>query len=165
SSFDPHPSDFGQPRVPPAEAASPVTPPAVAPPRVWGPWSTIGWTVLCIAGQFASQFVVLIMFIMVRLALNPRARFDDLATNGNLVALASLVSAPVAVGMIALLIVFRPYPIRDYLALTWPPARQVLLAGAGLVLLLAASDLTSHLLGLPIVSPWMVDVYRTASPP
>ena len=82
--------------------------------------------------------------------------------NGNVVALGTLVNTLTVVGLVALLIRVRRYPVRDYLALTWPPARSILIALAGLAVLLCSSDLISYMLGRPLVPPVMVDVYRTA---
>jgi len=133
--------------------------------RPWGPWATIGWTLLCIVGIIAGQIVAFLVFLVIRLATNPNARFDDLLANGNVLALGSLVNTLTVVGLVTLLVRVRRYPVRDYLALTWPPARPVQIALAGLVVLLCTSDLISYLLGRPLVPPVMVDVYRTARLP
>jgi len=135
---------------------------AASSPRLWGPWATIGWTLLCIVVMFVAQFAAFIIFIVFRTATNPSTRFDDLISNGNLWTLATLLSTPAAVGFVALLVRWRRYPIRDYLALNWAPARSVAIAFAGLAGLLIGTDLTLYLLGRPIVSQIMVDVYRSA---
>ena len=132
----------------------------VMPPRPWGPWETIGWTLLCIVLMFGAQLAVLIMFVIFRIVTTASPRFDDLVTNGNMIALATLLSTSVLVGLIALLIRIRRYPLRDYLALYWPPARSVLVSMAGLAVLLIATDLSSYLLGRPLVPTFMVDIYR-----
>jgi membrane protease YdiL (CAAX protease family) len=131
-------------------------------PRPWAPWATIGWTLLCIVVIVVAQIAALFIFVAFRFATSPSPKFDDLATNGNFLALATLLSTPAVVGLIALLIRVRRNPIRDYLALYWPPARSVLIAFAGLAAVLGATDLTSYLLGRPLVPTVMVDVYRTA---
>jgi membrane protease YdiL (CAAX protease family) len=135
---------------------------AAASPRLWGPWATIGWTLLCIVVMVVFQTIATVIFMAFRIAMNPRARFDDLATNGNLWALAGLLSNPAGIGLVALLIRVRRYSIRDYLALYWPSGQSVAIALAGLAALLFASDLTTYLLSKPIVPQVMVDVYRTA---
>jgi uncharacterized protein len=159
----PDPSGIGQPVDSTWEAEdSPTLGAPASAPRPWGPWATIGWTLLCIVVLFAIQVAVSIGFVVVRLASNRQARIDDLPSNGNLLAVATLLSTPAVVGLVVLLIHYRRYAIRDYLALSWPPARSVFAAIAGLVLLLAASDLTSYSLGRPITPPVMTDVYRSA---
>jgi membrane protease YdiL (CAAX protease family) len=112
--------------------------------------------------MFAMQIGVLIIFGVGRLATNRNPRLDDLGTNGNVLALATLASTPAVVGLIALLVRARRYPIRDYLALNWPSARPILASLAGLAFVISASDLTSYSLGRPLVPPVMVEIYRTA---
>ena len=89
-------------------------------------------------------------------------KVDDIGTNGNLLAFASLLSTPSTVGLCILFIWIRGYPIRDYLVLYWPSARSVAVSLVGLAILLGATDLTSYLLGRPLVPAVMVDIYRTA---
>jgi membrane protease YdiL (CAAX protease family) len=132
------------------------------PPRPWGPWATIGWTLLCIVIAIVVQLIVLAIFIAVRLANDPRARVAELFTDGNVIAVAALVSTPIVVGLVAILISIRRCRIADYLALTVPRARHLFLSLSGMALLLATSDLTSYLIGRAIVPPVMVDVYRTS---
>ena len=162
SSFDPYPSDIGQSPGLTVETGSPMPSMPVSPACPWGPWATIGWTVICIVVMFVIQSAVLIVFFVVSSALNPNAKLDALFTNGNVLALSTLASTPVVVGLVALLVSIRRYPIRAYLALIWPPARQVLVAIAGLAVLLVTSDLISYSLGRPLVPPIMVEIYQTA---
>ena len=107
-----------------AESAVILEPVSAGPPRPWGPWATIGWTVLCLAAMLAAQTVVLIAFVVVRVASNPQAKLEDISSNGNLIAVAGLMSTPPVLGLVALLIVVRRNRIRDYLALTWPSPPQ-----------------------------------------
>jgi membrane protease YdiL (CAAX protease family) len=139
-----------------------VTPEPVKFPLPWGPWATIGWTVLCIAVIVVAQIAALFIFVAFRFATSPSPKFDDLATNGNFLALATLLSTPAVLGLVALLIRVRRNRIRDYLALYWPLARSVLIAFVGLAAVLGATDLTSYLVGRPLVPTVMVDVYQTA---
>jgi len=110
----------------------------------------------------AAQIAGLIIFIAFRFATNRPAQIDTLSANGDVLALGTLLATPAVVGLIALLVRARRYPVRDYLALTWPPVRLVLIAFGGLAVLLGGSDLISYLLGRPLVPSVMVDVYRTA---
>ena len=139
---------------------------APAAPRPWGPWATIGWTILCVVVLFVIQFGVSVVFLGVRLASNPAAKLEtlikDLTTDGNLLAVASMLSTSAVLGLIALLVYARRFPIRDYLALTWPSPRPASAAIAGLIVLLVSSDLISYGLGRPISPPFMVEIYRTS---
>ena len=126
------------------------------------PWATIGWTLLCIVVMFAAQIFGLIFFVVFRFATMASPKFDDLATNGNVIAFATLLSTVATVGLIALLIRLRRCSIRDYLALYWPSAWSVLISLAGLAVVLGATDLSSYLLGRPLVPTVMVDIYRSS---
>ena len=134
----------------------------LSPPRPWGPWATIGWTLLCITAMFVAQIFALVIFVACRFVSTANVKFDDLAMNGNVIALATLLSTSAAIGLIALLVYIRRYPIRDYLVLYWPSARSVLISLAGLAVLLGATDLSSYLLGRPLVPTVMVEIYRAS---
>ena len=60
-----------------------------------------------------------------------RARVDDVATSGDVVAAGTLVSTAAIVGLVALLVYFRHYPIPDYLALRRPTLRSAVIALVG----------------------------------
>jgi uncharacterized protein len=130
--------------------------------RPWGPWATVGWTLLSILVLGVAQVVGVLIFVVFRFATNRSVKVEELVTNGDAWFLATLVSTPATVGLIALLIKFRGYPARDYLALRWPTWRSAMIAFGGMAVLLFATDLTSFLLGRPLVPVVMVDVYRTA---
>ena len=142
-----------------------LEPVSAGPASPWGPWATIGWTLLCLVTMAVAQTVVAIAFVVVRLARHPGTNVADIASNGNLIALAGLASTPSVVALVAVLILVRRNRIRDYLAVTWPAPRQVVSACVGLMLLLATSDLVAYLVGHPIVPPFVEEVYRTASLP
>jgi uncharacterized protein len=131
-------------------------------PRPWGPWATLGWTLLCVVMLFAIQIAVLLVFVVIRLARDAKPNFDDLARNANVVSIGTLASTAAIVGLVALLVHLRRYPFRDYLALHWPTTRSALIAFASVVVVLVSSDLTSYLLGRPLVPDVMVELYRMA---
>jgi membrane protease YdiL (CAAX protease family) len=91
-----------------------------------------------------------------------RAKLEDLGSDGNLVAIAALLSTPPLLGLIALLITVKRHRLRDYLALNLPSSRQVLFAVGGTLLMIASSDLISYLSGRPIVPAFMERAYQTA---
>jgi uncharacterized protein len=130
--------------------------------RPWGPWATIGWTLLCIVVLFGVQLVAAIIFMLATAAASGNLKVDDLATNGNLLSFATLLSTPATLGLIALLVWVRHYPFRDYLALRWPSTRAVAVAFLGLAVVLVVTDLTSYLTGRPIVPTVMVDMYHSS---
>jgi hypothetical protein len=168
SELQPDPVDPALPELspwlPPTADPEIYTPPPrpVMPGRPWGPWATIGWTLLCIVLLIGVQTIAVIMFLLASATATGNLNVNDLATNGNLQVFATLLSTPATLGLVALLIWVRRYPFRDYLALRWPPVRPVVIAFLGLAVVLVATDLTSYLTGRPIVPPVMVDMYRSS---
>lgn len=133
--------------------------------RPWGPWASLGWTLLMIFALVGVQIAVAVAFVAVRMAAGARTDLQELSTNGNLLAFSALASTPVALALSWALIYFRGCSAAKYLSLSRPSLRQAGTSAAGLVLVVAATDLTTWLLSRSIVSQAMVDAYRTASLP
>jgi uncharacterized protein len=117
---------------------------------------------LCIVVLFVAQIAAGIIFVLAKTAATGKRQTAGLENDGNLVAFATLFSTPATVGLVALLIWLRGYPIRDYLALRCAPARSVVIAFLGLAVVLGGTDLTSYLTGRPLVPTVMVDFYRNS---
>lgn len=134
-----------------------------APPKrpPWGPWASLGWTLVCFIAFLLAQTAVMVVVIVIKIAGGAKVDPSELATNGNLIALATLASTPVVVGLVLLLIWVRRVPIREYLAWVWPRAGEALIAIGVLGVVLLVSDLTTHFTGHPIVPPFMLSVYKT----
>lgn len=130
--------------------------------RPWGPWATLGWTLLCIVVLIGVQTIAVLIFVLATATANGNLNLSTVATNGNLQVFATLLSTPATIGLVALLVWARRYPFRDYLALRWAPMRSVVIALLGLAVVLVATDLTSYLTGRPIVPSVMVDMYRSS---
>ena len=146
------------------EIATPQQP--VRASRPWGPWATIGWTLLCIVVLFRRPGIA------GRLSSSWSATADDWqpecrrfrhqrqfpggcdsaehSGHGRAGCVAHLGSS---------LSVSRLSRLR------WPPARSVVIAFMGLAVVLVATDLTSYLTGRPLVPTVMVDIYRLAGCP
>jgi membrane protease YdiL (CAAX protease family) len=131
--------------------------------RPWGFWATIGWTILALLLGLVVQFAVMIGYLIGESVLGRTLNPADMMTNGLLLALATLASAPFIVGVIALVVYARHCPVREYLGLYWPAQRRsVAWAVVGVLVLIAASDGLTYLLGKPLVPPFMVKAYQTA---
>ena len=76
-------------------------PPTVS-PGLWGPWATIGWTILCILVGFVAQLAVVVGNVLVRTLISGSDKIDDLALDGNVLALATLCSTISTIGLVAL---------------------------------------------------------------
>ena len=144
--------------------AEPLTQPAkpLPPQWPWGSWASVGWTVLAAMVLLGTQALVAIVYAIIRIAADPRFNIQELGADGRLVALATLISAPVVLGLVGLLIYLRGWRADAYLALGLPSGQAALLAALGLGLALAASDTLTIHLGRPIVPPVMVETVLSA---
>ena len=129
-------------------------------PRPWGPWATIGWTLLCLASMIAVQLGVLIVFLVVGAGFTTK-NLPEITSSSLFLSTSTLVATPLVIGLVSMLIYARGCPFRDYLALHMPSAKRASLAIAGLATLLVASDSVTYLLGRPVVPQVMIDVYKT----
>lgn len=119
--------------------------------RRWGPWATLGWSVIIAAVFLFAQILVFVG--------NPNAANYD----GDVLALATLLTtflcAPLVVGIAKLK---RGSRLSDYLPVTRPTLAVLGFWLLVLVLFSVASDLTSWLTGRPIVPDFMTQAYTTA---
>jgi membrane protease YdiL (CAAX protease family) len=129
--------------------------------RPFGPWASIGWTVLLVLAISAAQAVVALAMEQVMPRLEPTVHPPSAnSVDGLVISVAAVASALVAVGLVVLLLRARRIRVREYLALFVPGARQSVVAVGGMLALMAASDLTTYLLGRPLAPPVMVELYR-----
>ncbi|WP_406698024.1 type II CAAX endopeptidase family protein [Singulisphaera sp. Ch08] len=130
----------------------------VVPPKPWGPWASLGWTMLCLAVTFGVQIGALIAFAV---ANGSKENLIGVSSSALFLSVATLISTLTIFGLVALLIRIRRWTVHQYLALTMPTARQAALALGGLTVLIATTDLITYLVGRPLVPQVMVDAYRS----
>ena len=124
----------------------------------WGFWTTTGFGLLAVAAWAATQLLAAIaVSSWLGIGLD-----DALASQGLLIAVTAIVSAPAPIAVIALAARLARCSIQDYLALYWPDRRNILIGIACLVVLLPLADLSSYLAGRDIVPLFVVHAYRTA---
>ena len=133
-------------------------------PLPWGFWATLGFSALIIFGNLVSVMIAAIG--IVASGVNPALATDpaQLASNGMLVALSTLLSSPLVLGLTFLFANLRKGPpVKEYLGLHEVDWRTTL--GWSLILLLFAglSDLITFLLERPLVPDFMLNVYQTAT--
>lgn len=143
------------PTVPPADPGADST------LRPWGPWASIGWTLLCLVVLFGVQMIALIVYVDLRVRSGAKLDPVELVSSGNLLALVTVASTPVVIALVAALIVLRRNPVREYLALRAPSWRQFFVSLGPLLVLIIASDLLTYVLGRPIVPPFLESVYES----
>lgn len=156
--------------VPPSLApVSPVSGKvALSKPRVWGTWATMGLGLVLLLAHLMAQSVGVIPFVVFSAIKGQRVDPDALGTNGLVLAVATLIAAPVSVALALLFarikagswreagayVGFRAAPFRAY---CWS-----LLTLAGVLMLWMGY---ARVLNLPDVPQVMLDMYRTAGVP
>jgi uncharacterized protein len=124
--------------------------------KIWGYWATLGWGLLAFV---ASQFLTLAIMLLLRIS-----DLDTLVStpfDGKIVTL--FIANPIMIAIIALAVVIARTPIADYLALVLPQRRYVGIGLGCLVILIAASDAFLYFSGHPLVTPFQLESYTTAT--
>jgi membrane protease YdiL (CAAX protease family) len=91
------------------------------------------------------------------------AQLPNFTGDGAAITLIIAISTPVQVLLLALFARRSGAGAAAYLGLTWPRRGEVVFGFAALVAVIVAGNVLSWLLGRPIVTPFQVDIYRTAS--
>ncbi len=133
----------------------------------WGIWGTLGWGLLVAVVFIILQGSVLVGFVVYEVVGNPRADFftaaEGLERNGFVMALATLVTTPLCLGLIVFLVRLRKGPtIQEYLGLKAIRPRTMLIWLAIITLFALFADVLAVLLGRAFIPDFMIDAYRTA---
>lgn len=130
----------------------------------WGLRATLALSALIILANFAAGILAAVGFVA--LGQDPELAKDPsrLASNGTLLTLSIFLSSPMILGLTLFFAnLRRGIPIKDYLGLQeihWKEAAQWL---ALLLFFAGASDLITFLLNRPVVEPFMLNAYMTAT--
>jgi membrane protease YdiL (CAAX protease family) len=91
------------------------------------------------------------------------AHLPNFTGDGAAITLVIAVSTPVEVVLLALFAGRASASVAEYLGLVWPRRGEIVFGIATLVVVIIFGNLLSWLLGRPIVTPFQVDIYTTAS--
>lgn len=83
--------------------------------------------------------------------------------DGAAISLIIAVSTPVQVGLLALFARSTGAGVADYLGLIWPRRGEVVFGLCALVVMIVAGNVLSWLLGRGLVTPFQMDIFKTAS--
>lgn len=133
------------------------------PPRPWGFWATLGWTVLAQGVWFGATWGIFSAWRLVDEML-ARAGAPTLLGGGLALVGGSAASGAVVLGLLAGLAALRRVPLRTYFGLKGFTGRQAVVTVGLLVAGLAGADLVLWLAGEPIVSLWDRDLLDLAGP-
>jgi membrane protease YdiL (CAAX protease family) len=136
--------------------------------KPWGFWATLGFSAIIFALFTALQILVVTAFVSVAKAEHPELDLEvyakSLSSNGFCLAISVIVSGLICIPLTLLFAKLRKtISIKNYIGFREPLTREWvkwLLILAGFLFL---SDTVSLLLHQPIVPPFMVDAYKTAS--
>jgi membrane protease YdiL (CAAX protease family) len=141
-------------------------PPAQAlPPRPrWGFWGTCAWGVAAVVVFYAAQFLAILGLLLWWRVYRGGEQFDfsGLESNAAVVATSTLASLPATLLVLWLAARLARISFVDYFALHPVGVRSVLLALACTLGYGALLDVVTWAMGRPMLSPFVVDLYRTA---
>ena len=83
--------------------------------------------------------------------------------DGAAISLIIAVSTPVQVGLLALFARRTGAGVADYLGLIWPRRGEVVFGVVAMVIMIVAGNVLSWLLGRGLVTPFQLDIFKTAS--
>lgn len=153
---------------PMAQEDTPFAPPVASVPRPWSFWATTGLSLVVLVAFIVLQTLVTIGFVVVSTMLQPGAPIErvaaDAGNNGLLLSLVCWISMPICLGLVLLFTKLRrDWTVAEYLALR-PVSAGTLLGWIGILLAFCfAWDAVGYLIGRPVVSEFMREVYQTAS--
>jgi len=126
--------------------------------KVWGYWTTLGWSIVSfLLGQFVAFGVLLWLH---------RGDWDSVLQtpfDGVVVTIFIALSNPVTIGVLAIAVRIARSNLSDYFALKWPPARDLTFGIAVLVVLIATGDALLYLSGRELVTAFQLQSYTTAA--
>ena len=129
-----------------------------------GVWATTAYGLIAIVAWFAAQllsaFVVLSFLAAGRDAAD--AGLQTLASHAVTIAVATIVSMPAPIAVIAIAARRAGCAAVDYLALYRPKRADLIVGMLMIAVLLPLGDLSSWLTGRELVPPAVVDAYKTA---
>jgi uncharacterized protein len=126
----------------------------------WGFWASTGWILLI--GLLAIMTIVVGVIAYIMTVGKPDAITADVSESGFFLAMCELAILPVCLGGIVLAVWLRGWPVKEYLGLTMPTCRQLLLYLGGLAFLIVLNDGLMLMTGRPVVPDFMLRVYQSA---
>jgi len=136
--------------------------------KPWGFWATLGFSAVIFALFCAIQILVVTVFLSLAKVQHPELDLEvytkSLSSNGFCLAISEIVSGLICIPLTLLFTKLRKnISIKNYIGFREPLTREWVKWLLILAAFLFLSDAVSLLLHQPIVPPFMVDAYKTAS--
>ncbi len=136
--------------------------------KPWGLWTTLGFSAIIFILFLALQFFTVMAFVSAEKTQHPdsdlQAYAKSLSTNGLCIAMMVIVSGLICTPLTLFFARLRKNTsFKEYIGFREPLKREWLEWLLILAAFLVLSDGTSYLLRQPIVPPFMVEAYKTAS--
>jgi membrane protease YdiL (CAAX protease family) len=130
----------------------------------WGPWATLGFTLVIIALMAGVQLLAFVLYLAYRGAAGLTTDIEATATNGTFLSITTILTAVVCLGSAVFFAWIRKGPkVKDYLAMV-PIGKRKHLAylaiGLGFAILV---DMINLLFDRPIIPEFIEAAYTTAS--
>jgi CAAX protease family protein len=126
--------------------------------KAWGYWATLGWALLAFA---AGQLVALAAIVVWRAG--ALSSLLETPYDGRFITLFLFISTPITMAVLALAVRLARERFAEYMALSWPPTRDVALGILWLIGLIAGGDAWLYVSGRPLVTPFQAQSYATAA--
>jgi hypothetical protein len=125
--------------------------------KPWGRWATLGLAVVALlVGQLAGLAALAVYY-----GASPGG-LPDFSGDGVAISLIIFVSTPIEVALLILFAQWRGASWADYLGYTLPRKADVIIGVSAVIGLIVIGNLVSWVLGRIIVTPFQLNIYRTA---
>ncbi len=136
--------------------------------KPWGLWATLGFSAIVFALFLAVQLLTVVAFVSAEKIehpeLDPEVYARNLSSDGLCIAMMVIVSGLMCTPLILWFAKLRKnISLKDYIGFREPLKREWVKWLLILAAFLFLSDVVSYLLHQPIVLPFMVEAYKTAS--
>ena len=125
--------------------------------KPWGRWSTLGLSLVALFGGQGVALTTLVWWYGLTLT-----HWSDLMVDGVLVTLSVYIATAVQTALLALMALRTGTGPASYLGLTLPPTRDLILGILIVMIVGAALDGASKILGLNPVTEFQFNIYRSA---
>jgi membrane protease YdiL (CAAX protease family) len=125
----------------------------------WGLAMTTLWIVAALIGMMIATLIGIFAFFPLDVVQTPEFAKDARAFG--------ILSLLAAAGVVAVLMLAarlrRGWTVSEYLGLTWPGTREVMIAFAVTAAFVVAFDAFTYLIGKDVVTPFQIELYKSAA--